>query len=565
MENQNRMSEENHNLYKEKFFGENARIAVAITPIIGQYPLEIIKTAIPQCSLLSMIPENLKSSLRKGDVGVDFVVFVETKDSLGPEGSFRAYTGSDGGTPFVQISGSGIAGVIYGVREVFEQRIQKTAEGGFFLPSLEINEAPGLPYRILWTWDHSTNWYLNQIGLQDIGAMNYYLKPRSGFLEDYKRLVDFMSRNRISAVTIYGFLRDNHGGVDAAKELCRYASQRGVRILPGVGINAYGGIYWEGESPYNLSNWLRKNPNLRAKLGTQAAFHIADIPELWFPKNQYTDAACPSKPDNAAFHEEAIAWLSETFDIGGINFETGDYGTCHCDECNARRKENTTWSFGDMALLYPRLFNAAKRSKQDLWLLVEAYWDTILDARSLSPLAALPDEAIYQYCVNRSYWPRLRNELTREYVKTLPRSRNIFRTHMGSQWNGERYSLVADRFASMASLAYQTGMQGMTIFGEVSSFNPANEINYLAFSRFCWNPRLKWDDFVKNDLAPILGGIPEALKFLELLKVKEDRASLSCALNEAREIARSTHGDVYRRWVCLQDRLYMKSEMLGFV
>ncbi len=166
-------------------------------------------------------------------------------------------------------------------------------------------------------------------------------------------------------------------------------------------------------------------------------------------------------------------------------------------------------------------------------------------------------------CVNRSYWRALRNELTKEYVKTLPRSKNIFRTHMGSQWNGERYSLVADRFANMASLAYQTGMKGMTIFGEVSSFNPANEINYLAFSRFSWNPLLGWDDFLRNDLAPILGGVSEAFKFLELLEVKEDRASLLRALNEAREIARLTNGDVYRRWVQLQDRLYMKSEMLG--
>jgi len=435
MGDQNRISQKAHARYREKAFSKKTRIAVAIAPLIGQYPLEIIRTAIPGCLLLPLPFENFEASMKDGNIEADLAVCIEDKDGLVPEGAFSVKTGLDWGIPLVVVSGAGVAGAIYGVRELFERQIRKNADGGFILPSLEIEEAPGLPYRIFWTWDHSTNWYLNQTGLQDIGAMNYYLKPKSGFLEDYKRLVDFMSKNRISAVTIYGFLRDNHGGVEAAKELCMYASQRGVRILPGVGINAYGGIYWEGESPYNLSNWLRKNPRLRAKLGTRAAFHIADIPELWFPENQYIDAACPSKPENAAFHEDAIAWLAETFNIGGINFETGDYGTCHCDECTARRKENTTWSFGDMALLYPRLFSAAKRSGRDLWLVVEAYWDTILDARSLAPLSSLPDEAIYQYCVNRSYWPRLRNELTKEYVKTLPRSKNIFRTHMGSQWN----------------------------------------------------------------------------------------------------------------------------------
>jgi len=552
-----------HAKYRERTFSNRARIAVVIDPTIGDYPLAIMREALPDCVLFNTPFENFENFMKNENRKLDLAVYIEKQIGSETEGTFSIQTGLYFELPLVVVRGAGVAGAIYGVRELFEHRINKNDRGEFVLPSLEIEETPGLPYRILWTWDHSTNWYLNQLGLQDIGAMNYYLKPRSGFLEDYKRLIDFMSKNRISAVTIYGFLRDNHGGVEAAKELCEYASKRGVRIMPGVGINAYGGVYWEGESPYNLSNWLKKNPQLRAKLGTRAAFHIPDIPEIWFPENQYTDAACPSKPENATFHEEAIAWLSETFNIGGINFETGDYGTCQCDECTARRKENTTWSFSDMALLYPRLFNAAKHSGRDLWLIVEAYWDTILDARSLAPLSTLPDEAIYQYCVNRSYWPRIQHELTKEYVETLPRTKNIFRTHMGSQWNGERYSLVADRFASMASIAYRTGIRGMTIFGEVSSLSPANEINYLAFSKFSWNPRMSWDDFIKSDLTPMLGGRPEALKFLEFLGIEEDHIALSRAIDEAREISRLAHGEVYRRWVHLQNTLYMKLEMLN--
>lgn len=69
-------------------------------------------------------------------------------------------------------------------------------------------------------------------------------------MEDYSRLIDFMSLHRISGVTIYGFLRDNHGGIESVQALYRYAAERGVRILPRVGINAYGGIYWEGDHRY---------------------------------------------------------------------------------------------------------------------------------------------------------------------------------------------------------------------------------------------------------------------------------------------------------------------------
>jgi hypothetical protein len=557
----------------ERRFPVSARVAVCVDPSIGRYPVKLIRGALPGSEVRPASPAECRELLSGRTDRVDLIVVVdrgkwplddgsERDIAALEEGAFKARTDILYGMPFLRIVGGGTAGAVYGVREVFEERVRSMDSGGFAVPPLDLHEAPGLPYRLLWTWDHSTNWYLEQIGLQDIGALNYYLKPESGFLEDYKRLVDFMSENRISAVTIYGFLRDNHGGVDAAKELCSYAAERGVRILPGVGINAYGGIYWEGNSPYNLSNWLRKNPQLRAVLGKRAAFHIPDLPELWFPDNQYTDTSCPSKPENIAYHEEAIAWLAETFDIGGINFETGDYGTCHCDECTTRRSENTTWSFGDMALFYPRLFEAAKRSGKDLWLVVEAYWDTILDLDSLAPLASLPDEAIYQYCINRSYWPRVKRELTADHIARLPRSQNIFRTHMGSQWNGERDTLTAKRFAEMSSIAYETGMKGLTIFGEVSAFNPANEINYLAFSRFGWDPKLTWQTFVQRDLAPRFGGTMEAEKYMDLLDTPDEKNALERATDEAKEIGAATAGEPYRRWIHLQDRLFRKKAML---
>ena len=48
-------------------------------------------------------------------------------------------------------------------------------------------------------------------------------------------------------------------------------------------------------------------------------------------------AANASAPETMAWMEEGVAWLAETFDIGGINIEAGDYGVCGCDRCVARR------------------------------------------------------------------------------------------------------------------------------------------------------------------------------------------------------------------------------------
>ena len=477
------------------------------------------------------------------------------------EDSFRIQSNKWQGIPVLMLLGGGRPGLIHAVNEL-GQKILSHQGDVVVIPEVNIEQSPALPYRLFWTWDHSTNWYLEQIGLQEIGAMNYYSKPPEGFLEDYFRLVDFMSINRIGGVTIYGFLRDCHGGIEAAQQLCKYATERGVRILPGVGINAYGGIYWEGNHRFNLTQWLRQHPELKAVRGAPAAFSIPDLPPLWFPENQYTDTACPSKPENAQYHEEAIAWLAETFMIGGINFETGDYGVCQCDECTRRRKEDSTWSFRDMALLYPRLFSAAQNHRQDLWLVSEAYWDNLLNRQVLQPLEELPDEAIYQFCFNRSYWPRLKTNLNKEYVKGLPRSKNILRSHMGSQWNRERYELVAERFAEMMQLAYACGLKGATIFGEVSAFSVVNEINYLAFARFGYQPTLTWEEFVEKDLGPLFGGKMAAEYYLRLLTVPSHKVVLSQAIEEAREIGCSLSGEQYRRWVWLQNRLMQKKAMV---
>lgn len=547
-----------------------SRVIVAADSTRHRHALRQLQRYLPDCEVEPVEPAELASLAEQSDL------LVQLADSNVPplpelsappelaslaEDAFLLRTGQLYGRPALLAVGGGMAGLIYAINELGTRHLVKQNEL-VELPALNLRQSPALPYRLLWTWDHSTNWYLEQVGLQEIGALNYYAKPASGFLEDYRRLVDFMSLHRINGVTIYGFLRDNHGGIEAAQELCRYAAERGVRILPGVGINAYGGIYWEGNHRYNLTTWLRQHPELRAKLGQPAAFHIPDFPELWFPETQYTDTACPSKPENARYHEEAIQWLAETFQIGGINFETGDYGVCQCTDCLARRNVDETWSLKDMAMLYPRLFAAARTGRPDLWIVSEAYWDNILNLEALAPLADLPDDAIYQFCINRSYWPKVKAELSREHVSRLPRSKNVMRTHMGTQWNHERYALIARRFADMMQLLHTTGMQGATIFSEVSAFSVVNEINYLAFARFGYEANLTWEQFVANDLGPLLGGTEAAELYLKLLEIPEDIQNLARAIGEAREIGNAQTGEAYRRWIWLQNRLHQKLAML---
>ena len=152
--------------------------------------------------------------------------------------------------------------------------------------------------------------------------------------------------------------------------------------------------------------------------------------------------------------------------------------------------------------------------------------------------------------------------MTREHVACLPQPKNVLRTHMGTQWNHERYELVARRFAEMMALLHRTGMQGGTIFAEVSAFSTVNEINYLAFARFGYQSDLTWEAFVADDMGPLLGGPEAAERYLALLAAPNEVGALRRAASEARDVASAQASDAYRRWVWLQNRLHQKLAML---
>jgi hypothetical protein len=498
------------------------------------------------------------------------------EDPALPEGAFRIDA-----EPFgIAVTGGPFSGVIYGAEELIARG--GTDPGAIALPTGTIEQAPGLAYRTFWTWDHSTNWELSQVGQQEIGVFNPYGKPPGGFLRDYQRCVDFCSRNRIAAIVIYGFLRDPHGGVEAAQELCRYATERGVRILPGIAIGSYGGVYWEGDHRFNLATWLRANPQHAATLERGVGFQIADLAfPLNFPRSDYTLSACPSAPETMAWMEEGVAWLAETFDLGGINIEAGDYGVCGCDRCVARRNNEAEaarrarehgdyWSHTDMADNFPRLFRTAKAIRPDAWIYSEIQWDNLLDPVAHEAQRRLPRGGIYQHTTNRTYWGRIGRELTREYVERLPTQPNVLRCQFACQWNGdersERYFLNARVFSDMARLCAQRGMHGLTVWGEPSPYHATVELSYLAFARFSWEPALTWERFIAEDVAPLLGGADAANEFVAIAEEVDAHRVLPVerlrALREA-AMAHRAGDEAGRRWLSLEDQVARRLFMGG--
>ena len=84
-----------------------------------------------------------------------------------------------------------------------------------------------------------------------------------------------------------------------------------VKLLAGVGLNAYGGVYYEGDSPYSLERHLREHPELVAR-GEQGTPLICDL-GIYGPRR--TAHACPPARRTRSSRQESLRWLFETLEV----------------------------------------------------------------------------------------------------------------------------------------------------------------------------------------------------------------------------------------------------------
>jgi hypothetical protein len=379
-----------------------------------------------------------------------------------------------------------------------------------------------LPTSGFWTWDHSTNWS-HDLNCVESGCFNQYLKSPASFLEDYRLLMQMMNRRSITYLIIWGLFRDCHGGEEAVRTLLSCARKNGVKVLAGVGINSYGGVYWEGEHEFNLATWLKKNPHLAARKKT---LYGANWPNIIG-----NEVACPSKEENVRWAQRGIRWLLENFDADGVNLETGDYGVCECDECKRRASDRAERiSTEDIGHALPAVVEEARRTRKDATITYATYGG--FEKFDTSPLFAnrIGSEAITQWTLTNMVEPGG----TWNAGQRAPAPRNVGFSHWGSQWvqPTTRHSLLLNHIVDICKRARESKLEGLFIHGEVSEAEFEWRMNYAAFAYFLKNPSGTLPMFAQSELAATFGGEAEAVRAVTLLTEIVSGTEVQSRINE---------------------------------
>jgi len=423
---------------------------------------------------------------------------------------------------------------------------------------------PKLPLSYFWTWDHSTNWMLDDEGLQATGCNNAYLKRPESFIEDYRRLTDAAAALGVRGIIIWGFLRDSHGGMEYSKRVADYAASKGVAIMPGLGTTHYGGAYYEGDHPYCLGTFLAEHPD--------AVMMDADGKAM-------PGSACAAHPAYRQWLIDGTQWLYKEFNIGGINLENGDYLVDHNPLMIELQKDwpaDDPQIFANQAVSYKIALDAIADRLDDTLTTYATYtgfvpgkvpagaarlaYGHLMDCERPAMFDVLPAGGICQWTVSsmmrRQPLPlsaymddgapaeAFENDLWPADLKPpAMEARSVGFLHQPSQWSGGptslgRYQQLVSVIKEAALRCYRSGLKGLSIHGEVTAQYVPWALNYLAFSHFIHWPEDNMRQFAGKTLAPVLGDDKDAQDYVELLarydgdQFSEDDAKLAKARDD---------------------------------
>ena len=342
---------------------------------------------------------------------------------------------------------------------------------------------------ILWCWDARMTWDDEPEAIaRKMAAAEQafpYLKQPEAYLVGGKRLIDYCSKIGVDGVILWGFLRDCHGGVAAAQELCRYASDKGVAILPGVGLCAYGGYYFEGDHRFNLGSYLRKHPE-RASEAHEEHSDRTVAPVL-----------DPALEANQQWWRDGLEWMLETFEVGGVDFEMGDFIVNPSSQAKQAREALSFAANGnilDTVVATQDLLERAFEWMPEGIFINSTYrgYHQIAGFPRMPYLDAVPQRTVWQYTLRNM----VRQDAFPQGFLGAPEHRKYGYLHWFNPSTDTTEKDYVPEIARVFPGLHRLGFEFAGTYGEISArANPLADRNYRAQVAWARNPELTLDAF----------------------------------------------------------------------
>jgi len=367
------------------------------------------------------------------------------------------------------VIGKGGSGTLYAACDL-KNFYFRYGEDEIGVPDLHVIENPVFKYRWFWNWDSRTHWVrAPDRKLLTRHANGWYPHAYGNGRELF--LLDFAAEHHINGVIVWGFLRDEHGGVEAAKELCEFASKRGVRIMPGVGPNQYNGFYYQGDHKFNSITWAGDRPYLRALGPTEGFNRPEPIPTT----------LCLLKKENQSWLRDGVNWMYDNFAVGGFDVETSESWVCQCED--HKRLQRGPHRFGDVELAQRIIMEEVRKRDPQSWIVLNPYdHQGGYSKEQLSKLVEAMPESIVLWYERRAA----------DHKGKYPGKRNI--QHLGWAPRGyENPNPSLEAYKASLENAWRNEVDGVMLHGEGGAYLPNFETVYLAFSALAWNPKMGLD------------------------------------------------------------------------
>jgi hypothetical protein len=440
------------------------------------------------------------------------------------EGSFLLKTFRKEGKTTIFVTGKDWLGTLYAAQDLknYYLRIEM---GRVLLNELNLVERAQLKYRWLRVLSPPTNWptagMVGSSGGEVPGSSNPPV-----YHEQLRAIVDYMSARRLNGLTLWGFPGGQDGSIDTdtAQALCTYALQRGVRVLPRIGLTASEGPFSENQA-FNLAAWTKAHPELRA-VNKDGSFKDRTL--------------CPEKVQNRQRYREGLQWLFQNLRIGGVSLELEPFFVCYSEDCkNARQTMggNDPEYSKDLARFAGFVAEEVRKLDPKAWVAyttgtgfdVESIQRPASGATPPGQPAAFPPEfvdKIPEFAL--AQWelaPMLKAGIWPSPFKASGKH-GLGLLRWGAEPTSSSHEIYWRRMEEVTHHTIASNLEGLVRDARHSPDNPAADLNYFIFSELSFNPAANLDEFFRFKMSRVYGGEEPARRLAKILELLEDETGM---------------------------------------